>query len=182
MITEVTRGKGKKYPFRKLHATYTWVMRAVSTDSTRRILNYLYVDGKRLVATDGRRLHVSNDLFADEKDSGLYRILKRGAVIWLDKQDMKETGPYPKYREVIPTAGSKSETVSYVGTADSAFMFRLALAANRVSGAIFCMDYMYDAIPAGYQGGIEVIGTDEFSPLLLKHDLGMVVLMPVRVD
>ena len=181
MITEIIKGKGKNNPFKKIHAAYTWVMRAVSTDSTRRILNYLYVDGKKLVATDGRRLHVSHDIFATENESGLYRILKRGPVIWLDKQQMKDTGTYPKYRRVIPTAGSHTEIVSRSGAGND-FMFRMAMAAHNVSGAVFCMDYIADAIPSGYKGDVKVVGTNKLSALVIHHDLGLAVLMPVRVN
>lgn len=90
MITELRRIKSSLKDRRteaarmanRLHAAVNWVALARSTDSPRAILMGLHVEEKRIVATDGRRLHVAE--FPDSITAfapGHYRVLKVGAVI-----------------------------------------------------------------------------------------------------
>lgn len=71
-----------------------WVARAVAVNDVRAYLKYLYSDGKRLIASDGHRLH----LCPTELPEGYYDTN-------LQPLDSKNMGKYPDVDRVTPKDG-----------------------------------------------------------------------------
>jgi len=163
----------------RLLASIQWVARARGDDTTRMILTYLHVNKTGdIVATDGRRLHKAT-VKTDKLEPGLYRVLKTGAVVWLDKMP-DDTGKYPDYDIVIPKTTDIEETVNCSDTSN--VLFSSCVAANKASGGgVYNAAYIDDAIPAGMTwGDIKFQGIDKLSPLVVIHDIGTAVIMPMR--
>jgi len=69
---------------------FAWLAQAASNDTTRLVLNSVYVDKENIVATDGRRLHI---MPAGNKKKGFYDI---------QGHKVEDQGTYPNYKQVIP--------------------------------------------------------------------------------
>ena len=69
---------------------FAWLAQAASNDTTRLVLNSVYVDKENIVAADGRRLHI---MPAGDKKEGYYDI---------QGHKVEDQGNYPNYNRVIP--------------------------------------------------------------------------------
>jgi len=110
----------------------------------------------------------------------LYRVLKTGAVVWLDKMEGKDLPQFPDYRKVIPDTVRRTEKITYLGK--ETIFFDACVAANKAGGGGgYNSAYFADAIPALKVGReITFTGVDKLSPIRIDHDLGTAVVMPVR--
>lgn len=122
-----------------------WVASALSTDVERRVvLTYLYATDGKLVATDGRRLHMldlkPNDF---ELENGLYSVVSSTAKqVMLKKDD--EAGNYAHYE---PLLASKSREIE----ADFASVSSedINSKVTKSTGKIFKNSYIVEAIGFG---------------------------------
>jgi len=162
----------------KLLAAIRWVCRALSKGDTRAILTHLHIkENGDIAATDARRLHVATDVAT--MAAGMYRVLKNGPVVWLDKMD-DDGLKYPAYEEHIPKSPPNTEEVKGL---DNTILYRACLAASQVSGGgVFSVEYLDDAIPASVKGDkIEISGKTDLDAITIKHSLGIAVIMPIRM-
>jgi len=163
----------------RLLAAVQWVAKARSDDTTRMIITYLHVSKTGdIAATDGCRLHKAT-VDTDKLTSGLYRVLKTGAIMWLDKMP-DDTGKYPDYDQVIPKTMEQEETIE--NNKHNEILFAACVAASKASGGgIYNAGYMDQAIPSDkFSGKITFRGTDNLSPIVVQHDIGTAVIMPLR--
>ena len=179
MILEVKRKRCETFL-----AQLSFVAKAMSTDPLRFVLQHVLIDGDTMAATDGRRLHyctMGTDRPGGIKD-GLWRVLKLGAVAWLDRNE--ESLSYPKWRDVIPDT-TLCACVAFPdgipGICDLPWQIMNALT-RATNGGTFNSGYVADAMPMRFSTKTEVYGTDSTSAALLVHDLGSAVLMPMRVS
>jgi len=91
-----------------------WVCKCVSDDFTRPMMQYLCVQESRLVATDGKRLHMLRKN-AFEMEPGLYAVSKRGKILTLARPKDQESIPaFPNIDRVLPQ-GEPSFTTKFSG-------------------------------------------------------------------
>lgn len=81
---------------RKNCTAFEWVAAAARATETRAYLQWVYADGKRIVATDGHRLH----MILDDREPGYYCPVSEALVHEPDWQQ------YPPIDRVIPTLPS----------------------------------------------------------------------------
>jgi len=164
----------------KLLDAVRWVCRARSDDDKRLIINYLSVnkDGD-IAATDGYRLHKAT-VKTDKLPAGIYRVLKTGAVVWLDKMP-DSVGKFPDYEAVIPKTADHEETIEH--NEHNEILFAACVAASKASGGgTYNAGYMDQAIPADkFSGKITFLGTDKLAPIMVQHDIGTAVIVPLRI-
>ena len=87
----------------------TWVLLATSKDKTRHSITRAFVDDGMLVATDGRRLHMTPTTLPDKST-----VLRDGTV--LTEAESGNYGTFPNYRQVLPEHHTKTEyTVTGTG-------------------------------------------------------------------
>lgn len=77
-----------------------WIAKAVSKESHKGGMQYVYVDSANIVATDGRRLHM--DMNIDKLPTGYYN--SKGDKIG----EVDDIGHYPNYDMVIPNVSSNN--------------------------------------------------------------------------
>jgi len=154
-------------------STEQWVALAVGKKDIREYLNYMYSDGKRLMASDGHRLHVAPDvgLPAGYYDSALNRVAHLDGV------------SYPDVDRVIPADTDQREyrevTLSSLPVEDSgtkAFktIYRMP------TGQGIQTKYLNEAVGKverfTYSSGAELGGA-----IKITHSDGRIaVIMPVR--
>lgn len=86
-----------------------FVSKAMSTDDTRYMMNFLYVEDSKLIATDGRRAHMVEfseseiELWGFKQDT-FYKYLKgTKSYAWLAEIDNTESKMvYPNIKRIIP--------------------------------------------------------------------------------
>jgi len=85
---------------KKLMPNLLWVLSARSKEESRYILNYLNIDKNGFCCTDGRRLHLCNDVtcLPNGLDHGLYQVNICKDIIMFIPQE----GQFPTYESVIP--------------------------------------------------------------------------------
>jgi len=150
-------------------AELRFVLKALSTDPTREVLSMLCVRDGQFIATDRRRLHVTDK--AEGHEDGLYTVLANTAkLIVLGKAEYD--GKYPNTKQVIPTSSDH--------TASAATPEMLQHCVSKDGGGCLNHQYLLDTIPKGEF--VTVAFTDELSPYLISHAKGFAVLMPIRGD
>jgi len=175
--------------FHPLFKGLMWVAAARSTDETRYAITTINVERAgeewKLVATDGRRLHVATfdaGLFSDDLqmiEVGLWEVItKTNKLIVIAPAEMSTT--YPDWRAIMPPPRP---------------FYREQVSANTTSklgvrtGVLLNSAFVADAI--GF--GTVVKKTDnadiEFSadpsgdgPFMIRHEVGTSVVMPMRID
>lgn len=183
---------GKYHP---LFAGLSFAASARSNDETRYVLTHVMVEQDtenelitRIVATDGKRLHVhtydaglfDNDICDDMLAPGLYEVVaisKKFAVLCDGEPKVEE---YPKWRGVLPDEASiwkwQKDVVNDQTT--SKICMR--------TGALFATDYLVEACACSFAKQREqAVAYGQESPtsaLVIKHDLGKAVLMPINFD
>lgn len=82
---------------------FMFICKAVSDDENRYFLNFVYCDGKKLIATDGRRIHIMDlgeNPYNFEKKK-FYKVLKSNTKeAWLVEVIYEMT--FPKWEKVVP--------------------------------------------------------------------------------
>jgi hypothetical protein len=178
--------------FHPLFAGLVWAASARSEDETRHVLNHLLVERDpendlitRIVATDGRRLHIhtydaglfDDDLCDQMLEPGLWVVVAKSAkqiVITRSDEDLT----YPDWGRVNPdhnptrTAAVNAQTVGIV---------------SALTGNIYAVDFMRQACGFGAGAKSETVhityGSESpTSPMVIEHELGRALLMPIRLD
>lgn len=85
-----------------------WCMLAASTDEDRAVLNGVYCDDGKYVATDGRRVHMADRPEKSPHKDGEFIDRKTGKVL-SPEEYKEERGQFPNYKKVIP-AWTEKET------------------------------------------------------------------------
>lgn len=166
-----------------------WVCAARSTDDGRYVLNLINVerDGLlcKIVATDGKRLHVHTfdpGMFDDDIqmiEPGLYEVIaKSGKLVVI--ADPEDSLTYPNWRAVMP---DHDATIQDVVTASSIGKIGIR------SGVLLAVDFTLDAIGFKHgRGKDESVaitygpGADKGGAFLIEHDLGTAVVMPLKME
>ena len=160
---------------RKRYDVLRGVTKALSTDETRWVLQYIKVDKETIVATDGRRVHLCDNLL--ELPEGLWKPVINRVKNMVLLPCMDETAKYPNYKQVIPVMHgydkiTEHEDLTYVlghlGKAD----------------CFASLEYMRDATDkkTSCPDGYSVHVNDELSPIVV---LGQAcgykgIVMPLR--
>lgn len=106
-----------------------FIAKAQSDDETRYFMNFIYCEDSKLIATDGRRLHMmelseGEMEFHGFKPDTFYRFLKgTKTVCWLAEIDNSvENMVFPNYKRVIP---DKEDTVKtkFVNKSNKLFLY-----------------------------------------------------------
>lgn len=165
-----------------------WVSAARSTDETRYVICNIHIEKDesiwRLVATDGRRMHIHSfdpGLFEDDIDlipEGLYEVVaKTSKVIVIAESECGEK--YPNWRGVVPDYEPKTSVAITAQT-----ISRLGIA----TGVLLAADFTIDAI--GFGCGIKKDATAHIDftacptgpgAFVIGHELGKAIIMPMRL-
>ena len=95
--------------------TVAFVCKGISDDETRFFMNFVYCEENKLIATDGRRLHIlelKENPF-EFQDKTFYRVLKATkSVVWL--VEAFEEMQFPNWKRVMPEGEYK--TIEFVNS------------------------------------------------------------------
>lgn len=169
----------------------SWVAAARSSDETRYVLNMIHIEREDMllhaVATDGRRLHVHTfdpglfDTDIELLPDGLYEVIAKGSKMLVLATPELDPGSYPNWRAVLPNFSrqkQKDETIHRQGIS------RIGI----VTGALLAADFAMQAVGfgAGFKKDASVPVTlwsdGPDSPVVIEHELGKAVVMPLRQD
>lgn len=175
--------------FHPLFKGLLWVAEARSHDETRYAITLINVERSgmewKIVATDGRRLHVSTfdaGLFADDLDmvdTGLWEVItKTNRLIVIAPAEMD--AKYPDWRKIMPDPRPfYREQVSAETTS------KLAVR----TGVLLNSAFVADAIGFGTAIKKTELAHIEFSadpektgPFMIRHEIGTAVVMPLRLE
>lgn len=166
-----------------------WVCAARSTDDGRFVLNLINVerDGLlvKIVATDGKRLHVHTfdpGMFDDDIqmiEPGLYEVIaKSGKLVVIAEPESVVS--YPNWRQVMP---DHQTTESDIVTASSIGKIGIR------TGVLLAVDFTLDAIGFKHGRGKDESVNITYGPgpnkggaFLIEHDLGTAVVMPLKME
>lgn len=178
--------------FHPLFAGFVWAASARSDDETRYVLNHVLVERDpdndlitRIVATDGRRLHVhtydaglfDDDLCDQMIEPGLWVVVaKSGKQIVIARSDEELT--FPNWSIIVPdyeptrTAAVNAQTVSIVSAR---------------TGNIYAVDFLRQACGFGAGAKSDTVhityGSESpTAPMVIDHELGRAIVMPIRLD
>lgn len=166
----------------------TWVASARSEDAERYAITCVkierYGNEWKIVATDGRRVHVSTydaGLFTEDLDmldSGLYEVIANTKKLIVVAPAEIET-VYPNWQSIIP------EPRPY---------FREVVCQHSITkigirtGALLDTDFMIEAVgigtivKKGESADIEYsAGNTPADPVMIRHEIGMAVIMPLKL-
>jgi len=149
---------------------FEWVIKAVSTDPNRKILQTVHVETDPVepaksivVATDGRRLHAAK--LTGTYTPGNYRVLFRNIARMILMSD-EDSGNYPAWQTVVPKCESKDMTKIESNKERGMRGFLVAIACHKLNGTVFNLDYLLDAVGALLQ--LYAHQVDTLSPILIR--------------
>jgi hypothetical protein len=88
-------------------------------------------------------------------------------------------GPYPSWRQVIPTGATCETEVTY----SQAGEFALCVDIHKATGAFFNLPYVIDCFPVGKFAKVMIAvepAKDGLNAAIIRHEQGAAVLMPMR--
>jgi len=151
------------------------VAKAISKDETHRVFNFIKVEKCRIVATDGLRLHMCDNLL--KIPEGLWKPVINTAKVMLLLPCMDETTKYPNYKQVIPVMDN------YIEITDNPEL-TMVLGALGKADCYANIDYMKQATDkkTSCPDGYGVHADDQFSPIVVlgKACGYKAVVMPLR--
>lgn len=166
-----------------------WVCAARSTDDERPVLNLINVEREglmvKIVATDGKRLHVHTfdpGMFDDDIamiQPGLYEVVAKTAklIVVAEPEDIYS---YPNWKGVLPDHKTNERDVV---TASSIGKIGIR------TGVLLATDFTLDAIGFKHgRGKDESVaisyghGGNKTGAFLIEHDLGTAVVMPLKME
>lgn len=167
-----------------------WVSVARSADETRYALQHVHVeqDGMltHIVATDDRRIHIhthdpglfDNDI--EEIEQGDYEVVaKSGKLLVITPADIPEL-KFPNWRSLLPDVHPRDYKRAVLSR-DSISSLGMR------SGALLATDFALEACGFGCGFGkdetvrIEYYTEGNMQPMVIKHDLGKPIVMPMRM-
>lgn len=177
----------KKNNSGKVWEYVNWVAKVRSSDAYRYVLTLICAKDGRLTCTDGKRLHTThhNPLISAKIKDGMYRVLKSGQTIWIDRTDDVSTDIYPHTDKVIPNYFD-CECVSVV-IREKPIIGPIILAAQKISGRIYSTDFLLDAFGSQMGDGLRterhllfgVKNDDRNGAITIVNRLGLSVIMPM---
>lgn len=166
-----------------------FVSAARSDDENRAVLNHILVERQdleyRIVATDGKRLHVHEfdpGMFDDDiehLEPGLYEVIaKSSKFIVLAANDELNITAFPVWRKILP-----NQKLKHHDTINAKTISRIGI----VTGTLLAADFTIEAL--GFGNGrkkddnceVEYAADPKGGPFMIKHDLGTAILMPMRM-
>lgn len=167
-----------------------WVSVARSDDETRYALQHVHVEQEgmltHIVATDGRRIHIhthdpglfDNDI--EEIEEGDYEVVaKSGKLLVITPADSPEL-KFPNWRSLLPDVPAPLYKRAVLSR-DSISSLGMR------SGALLATDFALEACGFGCGFGkdetvrIEYFTEGNMQPMVIKHDLGKAIVMPMRM-
>lgn len=164
-----------------------WVSAARSTDETRFVLMNVSIEREgmvtRMIATDGRRLHVHEydaGLFDDDIDlipAGLYEIItKTPKLIVIAESDCGLT--YPNWRNIIPPGEPAKQAI-----VSAQSIARLGI----LSGSLLATDFAVAAVGFGCGRKKDETALIHYAApdgpngaFVITHDIGKAIVMPIK--
>lgn len=161
-----------------------WVAKSRSRDKNRKILGLILIEKNplsgltRIVATDGRRLHMSET----DKDlaPGLYEYEPGTNNVFLLPPVGEVSGkPYPNYAQLLPapTEGEFSRAFTVSGSDEYNSVFSQIY---KTPGEGFNPDLVKDALSGDVSGRWELRQTAPADPLRVFHGNRTVLLIPLN--
>ena len=145
-----------------------WVAKAMAKADVRYYLNYLYSDGKRLLATDGHRLHA----MPTDLEAGFYNT---------DLVKVDVDARYPDTNRVIPDVSCWAISRFVLAEAEAVDVQDWGLAVEVAPNTWIRRQYMVDAMRG--ESEVNVYYRDKRTAVRIDYDDGgMAVLMPIRVS
>lgn len=149
-----------------------WVANAVAKDDIREYLQYIYSDGKRIMGTDGHRLHIWK---TDKYPEGFYnpKTMKKASV--------PDSMRFPSVDRVIPnTRSDDCVSSAVIELAHAGSVTGRPLVVYKVGPAAVNAHYL-DAALDGFSGVTTLIHyIDENHAIKIETDNKLAVVMPVR--
>jgi hypothetical protein len=96
---------------------YLFLSKAISDDDTRYFINFVYCEDNKLIATDGRRLHIielGNNIW-EFKDKKFYKFLKATTKLVWFAELAEDPGQFPNYKRVMPDT-TEYKTINYLSS------------------------------------------------------------------
>jgi len=167
-----------------------WVSVARSGDDTRYALQHVHIEREGLqthiVATDGKRVHIHTfdpgllDGDITPIEDGNYEIVTKSAKNLVIARATDDELQFPNWRALMPKDGG----MFYEENVTRASVGRIGIR----SGVLLATDFACDACGFGCGFGKDEAVMIRFSsegqgqPMLIKHDLGRAIVMPLRMD
>ena len=158
-----------------------WVLRAIAgKNDIRQNIQCLHIDEKFIVATDGHRLHLMDNIY--DAPCGLWRpkTISKKAVAFEEQLDME----FPDYDRVFPTHGNPVRESFNVSSGKESWGQRLAIPFLRVltyTKQAFNIDYLLDAFSLNGDWAVESVGDHCLRPLVaMRSETCLAVLMPLK--
>lgn len=174
--------------FHPLFKSLLWVAAARSTDEQRPALNHIHVERRGLdyhiVATDGKRMHVSTfdpGMFDDDIENieiGNYEVIAKSAkfiVIAANDENMN----FPNWETLMPL-----QTLSYEASLCARTISKIGI----TTGTLLATDFVTEACGFGNGFKKDAHVTIEYAPcpngggFAIKHELGTAIVMPMKMD
>jgi hypothetical protein len=176
----------------KMHPLFKGLLFAAaarSDDETRYTLTHILVEREdliaRIVATDGRRLHIheydagmfDSDICDDLLDAGLYEVIAKtkGTVVIAAAEDRELK--FPDWRRIVPDYEPEH---SAMVTDQTVGIF------SAKTGVLLAVDFVRQACGFGCGGDKNAHVTygseDKKGAFVIEHELGKAYVMPVRWD
>ena len=167
--------------FTKIHLDYAgvkWTVKAKSKEESRYGLFNVLSTGKRIVATDGHRMHIYK-LQTEEIPKGIYEVIEAKGMIIFNLTN-KQISEFPDWMAVIPRH-KRAITIKVMGNPKEdnveavATLFR-AMPEDRVVN----LKYLSDALG---DGDIWKVNVDKEAndALLFRNGRKVAVVMPMRL-
>jgi len=156
----------------------SWVNRAASTDSIRYVLQSLLVEGKRIIATDGRRLHYYEDDYFTDVNDGIYRVVKTAKEILLIANP--DAGTYPNYKAAIPS-GPTEDSFTAIGYTPQERAAHIIYEMGKRDQAFLFLPYVSD-VCSDKADSVKVECRGKLSPVVFKDNDRFAIVMPRRID
>lgn len=171
VITVQKKGNEKNYN------DLRFVLRAVSKDDTRPVLMVVCSTGKRIIATDGFRLHMVKNNTVPE---GYYKAVNNNAKeIVLVEQAKEEYGSYPNVRNAIPTRVKKIyESISRFGK-DNHYIAFSEIVRKLPEGQALNFDFLKDITDSMESFVVRKPGA--YGALYFKNCNKSALVMPIRL-
>lgn len=148
-----------------------WVANAVAKNDIREYLQYIYSDGKRIMGTDGHRLHI---WYTDKYPKGFYNPKTMAAAT------VPNDFRFPDVERVIPKTNSKDYAPSStIEVSHLSVVMGLPLIGYKFGPVAVNANYLDEAL-AGFAGYPLIYYVDGNSAVKIEEDNKLAVVMPVR--
>jgi hypothetical protein len=179
-------GKFYEIKNRFLVDEFTFLSKAICKDETRYFLMCIHIEDKKLITTDGKRIHISDlsNFEADKKeepfpDDGNYKLLRlTRRLVWLCKIEEMERS-FPDWEEVVPSTKKSKYILTYFPTCRDGTGLAFSKLVNNCG----------EPIPINFDFIVD-LGVKEYifyynevdKAMTFKNDIRTAVIMPFKMD